>query len=227
MLSMPGCCWLCRIPLTLQNHGICSFCYRSLPAIPPCCPRCGLPAANIRTECGRCLQNPPPWQALLSVSDYSLPLKHLVNRFKFSRTTALSAMLARLILLKWREQRCDRSLHRPDLILAIPLHQTRQCQRGFNQAGLLAEKLAHWCDCEYLPNGLQRKTAGKPQHQLSAHARKHNLHNIFSLNTQVDKRHIVVIDDVVTTGSTVESASRLLQTAEASSVQIWCLCRTL
>ncbi|MCU5771876.1 DNA utilization protein GntX [Erwiniaceae bacterium BAC15a-03b] len=227
MLPMPGCCWLCLMPTALHQQGICSLCYRQLPASPSSCPRCGLPAASGDVDCGRCLLRPPPWQALVAVTNYQPPLSLLVRQFKFQQITALSVMLARLILLSWLQQRRTRQLVRPEIVLAVPLHQRRAWRRGFNQADLLARKLAYWIGSDYSAQGLRRVRAADLQHQLSARARRKNLRGAFKLEIAVAGRHIAVVDDVVTTGSTVAEISRLLQAAGAASVQICCLCRTL
>lgn len=227
MLPIPGCCWLCLMPLALHQQGICSTCYRQLPPSPVACPRCGLPAAHAHSECGRCLQRPPPWQALVAVGDYQPPLTQLIAQLKFHHNTALSVMLARLILLSWLEQRRRRQLIRPHLVLPVPLYQRRAWQRGFNQAELLARPLAHWLASDWQPGALRRCRAASVQHQLTARARRRNLRGAFSLEIPVRGRHIALVDDVVTTGSTAGEISRLLLAAGAASVQICCLCRTL
>lgn len=227
MLSMPACCWLCLMPLALYQQGICSICYRRLCRSDPVCPRCGLPSANEKTDCGRCLLRPPPWLTLVSVSDYHPPLSVLVCRFKFRQMTALSTVLSRLMLLSWLQQRRNQQLSRPQLVLAVPLHSRRLWQRGFNQADLLARKLARWIGCDYRADGIRRIKAGKVQHRLHASARRVNLRGAFTLTLSVQGYHVALIDDVVTTGSTAREISRLLLNAGAASVQVLCLCRTL
>lgn len=225
MLSIPALCWLCRLPLRMAQHGLCNGCLRQLPVLPELCPRCGLPARADQV-CGRCLQRPPPWQQLICVSDYQPPLSHWVHQLKFCRATALRVMLARLLLLKWLAMRRCYALPRPDVILSVPLHQRRHWRRGYNQAALLAQPLARWLGCGYV-EGIGRVRQAAVQHELSASARKKNLRGAFRLEIPVDGRHILLIDDVVTTGSTVAEISRMLQAAGAASVQIGCLCRTL
>ena len=151
MLSIRSRCWLCRQPLSLMRHGICSCCLRHLPASPPCCPRCGLPAGETRTPCGRCLQRPPPWQRLVFVGDYVAPLSQLVKRFKFHHAPELAPALTRLMLLRWQLARREQYLNRPDLILAVPLHASRCWRRGYNQSDLLARPLARWLGCPISP----------------------------------------------------------------------------
>lgn len=226
MLPMPALCWLCSLPLRFSHHGICSHCLRSLPLLPSLCPRRGLPAASARLPCGRCLLSPPAWQALVCVSAYQAPVSHWVHQLKFSRVTALRVMLARLLLLSWLQAYRTRLLTRPDLLLCVPLHHQRGWQRGYNQSALLAQPLAHWLTCEF-SEGLRRQRKGALQHQLSAQQRRTNLRGAFRLEFAVRGRHIALIDDVITTGSTVEEISRLLLAQGAASVQVWCLCRTL
>lgn len=227
MLAIPACCWLCQMPLRLAVHGICSACLRALPRPPSTCPRCGLPAAQARQPCGRCLQRPPPWQSLLFVSDYVSPLREQVHQLKFSRGTARAVMLARLILLTWLTARRTRRLQRPDLLLVVPLHRQRAWRRGYNQLDPLAKQLAHWTGIAYRPGAIVRRRKGKVQHTLAANARRRNLRGAFQLEMPLAGRHIALLDDVVTTGSTVSELSRQMIRAGAASVQIWCLCRTL
>ncbi len=97
MLTVPGLCWLCRMPLALSHWGICSVCARAVRQRVSLCPQCGLPAAHPSLPCGRCLQKPPPWQRLVSVSDYTPPLSLLVHQLKFTRRSEIAAALARLL----------------------------------------------------------------------------------------------------------------------------------
>lgn len=227
MLPMPAACWLCHMPLNLARHGACSVCLRQLLRPRSECPRCGMSSGRHGHLCRRCQSKPPQWQHLIAVTPWQPPLKPLVNRLKFYRTTALAVMLARLILLKWLAEYRDRGLYRPDLLLSVPLHPRRAWWRGYNQLDDMAHHLAHWTRCAYLPRGLLRIRAGKVQHHLGALARRRNLRGAFRVAADVRGRHVALLDDVVTTGSTVAEISRMLLAAGAASIQIWCLCRTL
>lgn len=227
MLPMPTTCWLCQMPLAVPVHGICSVCLRHLPSLPLCCPRCGLPAASCRTECGRCQLRPPSWQRMIVVSDWHPPVSHWVKQLKFSEATALSAMLARLLLLNWLSARRKHNLRRPDLMLCVPLHKSRAWQRGYNQMDEINRYLAHWLNCRYVAGGLSRRRKTRIQHRLAARNRRKNVRGAFRVNVAVRGLNIALSDDVVTTGNTVEEISRILLAAGAASVQIWCLCRTL
>lgn len=227
MLSIPAACWLCQMPLALAHHGCCSLCLRNLPCLPACCPRCGLPAATSRLECGRCLLHPPAWQHMVALSDWQPPVRELVKRLKFFRATALSSMLARLLLLRWLAARREHGLCRPTLLLTVPLQKKRAWQRGYHQMESVTRSLAYWLGCRYLPAGIMPLRQTAVQHSLTARARRRNLRGAFRVVTDVRDEHIALIDDVVTTGSTAGEMSRILLAAGAASVQIWCLCRTL
>lgn len=227
MLTIPGLCWLCRMPLACPAWGMCSRCKAAMPVVPPCCPCCGLPAMWTASPCGRCLQNPPLWDRLLFVTDYQPPLSKLIHRFKFEGATALAPALARLLLLKVLDSRRRGDYFRPDVIVSVPLHTRRAWRRGYNQSALLAIPLAHWLNCEYQPKAVRRVRPTATQHQLTARQRRGNLKGAFRVDIPVAGRHMVIVDDVVTTGSTVAEIARLLKKQGAATIQVWCLCRTL
>lgn len=227
MLTVPGLCWLCRMPLALSHWGVCSVCTRSLEGRITGCPQCGLPAMSRVFPCGRCLKKSPPWSALVAVDDYVPPLSGLIHKLKFSGQTTLAHPLARLLLLAILQARRTRALPKVDMVMNVPLHPRRHWQRGYNQSDLLCQPLARWLGCRYAVSALKRVHATAVQHQLNARLRKRNLKNAFRLELPVESLHIAIVDDVVTTGSTVAELSRLLLQSGAASVQVWCLCRTL
>ncbi|KFD07647.1 phosphoribosyltransferase family protein [Kluyvera ascorbata ATCC 33433] len=212
------------MPLALPAWGICSRCTGAVTLRMCLCPQCGLPSADRNVPCGRCLQKPPPWQRLVAINDYQPPLSTLIHHFKFSGQPELAPALARLLLLAVR-QNAMRPI--PQQLISVPLWQRRHWRRGYNQSELLCQALAKWLPCEFNSRALTRTRPTATQHQLSARLRKQNLKNAFQLELPVQGRHMVVVDDVVTTGSTVAEISRLLLRNGAASVQVWCLCRTL
>ncbi|HHQ6566386.1 TPA: DNA utilization protein GntX [Serratia fonticola] len=227
MLPIHSRCWLCRQPLRLMQQGICSYCLRTLPAKPCCCPVCGLPSGDPHQPCGRCLQKALPWQALVFVADYRPPISTLVKNFKFQQTPALAPTLARLILLHWLQAHREQHLNRPEVILAVPLQDKRCWRRGYNQSELLALPLTRWLGCEYRPAALRRIRATAPQQKLIARLRRRNLRGAFRCDENLAGKHVALLDDVVTTGSTMAEIATLLQKQGVASLQIWCVCRTL
>jgi ComF family protein len=215
------------MPLALSAWGFCSVCTRSLEGRIAGCPQCGLPAVSRALPCGRCLKKSPPWSALVAVDNYAPPLSGLIHKLKFAGQSVLAQPLARLLLLAVLQARRTRALPRVDAIVNVPLYRRRQWRRGYNQSDLLCRPLARWLGCSYPASALTRVQATAIQHQLNARLRKRNLKNAFRLELAVKGLHIAIVDDVVTTGSTVAELSRLLLRSGAASVQVWCLCRTL
>ncbi len=226
-ITIRGLCWLCQQPLHLARHGICSLCVKSLPPPPSCCPRCGLPSASETLDCGRCLHKPPPWDVMIYTTDYLPPLSGLVMRLKFSRQPELAVTLARLLLLRWLTRFRAGNVVRPDIVLSVPLHRRRYLTRGYNQSELLAQPLARWLNCQYRPQALRRIRSTPAQQRLSEAARKLNLRKAFRCEEDFRGKHVALIDDVVTTGSTLREISKILRNQGVASLQIWCICRTL
>ncbi|WP_299998650.1 DNA utilization protein GntX [uncultured Cedecea sp.] len=227
MLTIPGRCWLCHLPLACPSWGLCSSCTATFPPPLSVCPQCGLPALSERLSCGRCLLQTPPWDQIVYVADYRPPLRRLIYDLKFNATPALAPALARLLLLSILHARRTRQLRLPDIILSVPLHHRHVLRRGYNQSALIATSLSRWLGCRYEPQAIYRIQARLKQHQLSAKQRKSNLKGAFRVEIPLSGFHIAIVDDVVTTGSTVAEITRLLKKQGAATIQVWCLCRTL
>ncbi|TCV93678.1 DNA utilization protein GntX [Biostraticola tofi] len=228
MLTLGALCWLCRMPVWFCHHGVCRTCVTQLLLTRPIhCPVCGLPAGTRSQPCGRCLLNPPLWHALHYVTDYQPPLTSLVKKLKYHGDTGLGRVLARLMLLSWLAERRQTAQRKPDMILNVPLHGYRHWRRGYNQTELLASPLARWLGVEYHDDILLRHRPAIPQQMLNARARQSNLQGAFSCSPDVAGRHVALVDDVVTTGSTVKELTRLLLAQQADTVEVWCVCRTL
>ncbi|STV43223.1 protein GntX [Klebsiella pneumoniae] len=159
-----------------------------------------------------------------AVNDYRPPLSGLVQQLKFHHRPELGPALARLLLQRLL-QRDD--LPPVDALVGVPLWHRRRWRRGYNQCDELCRPLARWRGCVWHREGLTRQRAGAVQHSLNARQRRQNLKNAFQLEFAVQGLHIALVDDVVTTGSTVAEISRLLLRNGAATVQVWCLCRTL
>lgn len=160
--------------------------------------------------CGRCLQKPPLWETITFVSFYEPPLSLLIQRMKFKRIPSLAFILARLLLLKWLDAWRDGNVKKPDRIISVPLHVRRCWWRGFNQSDLLARPLARWLNCDYQSDCLARLRPTASQRRLNASQRKKNLKGAFQSNRSLKGQSVALVDDVVTTGSTINEISELL-----------------
>ena len=223
-----SCCVHCHTPLKLAKHGLCSRCNRTIRRFPYCgC--CGSELMENALHCGNCLQQEPAWDRMVIIGRYNEPLSTLIHRFKFQRQFWLDRTLARLLYLAIRNARRTHGLMLPEVILPVPLHHFRQWQRGYNQADLLARQLAKWLQIPCVNDVLIRTKRTPTQRGLSAKDRRKNLKNAFQLSAKrrhFPYRHVALIDDVITTGSTLNEIAKLLRQANVAHIQVWGLART-
>ncbi len=218
---IPEVCLLCHAPS--QHHGLCAGCRQDLPWLTePHCPVCALPSPANQV-CGQCITHPPAFTAAFAAFRFEYPLVGVIHRFKYQGDWRLGSTLA-----KWLAQglQVQTSLdYKPDLVIPIPLHTSRLKERGFNQAQLLAEQ---WAVDNKIPLAkflLQRIVPTGSQAALDKEERLRNLHDAFLSNPEVMNKHILLIDDVMTTGATLEQASRELLRSGAKRVDVACLAR--
>lgn len=207
--------------------AICTSCEAELPWLGGHCLVCALPLPAQGLICGACLQRPPSFQRVEAPWRYAFPIDSLINRFKHQAKWPLGRLLAEL-LSQHLQHAFDEGLSRPDLLLPVPLADKRQRQRGFNQAGMLAQWLSARLHLPLQPHWLLRLLDTPAQQQLDAASRKRNLRRAFALapDSQVTGLHLALVDDVLTTGATAESLARLLKEAGAARVDVYCLART-
>lgn len=212
---------------------ICRDCWDSFqPWTGPSCLRCGLPFVSVHAldsdnpECGACREDPPGFDQARSYGLYVGYLRRVILRLKFGRHERLGHRLGGLLAFSWNSIEGLRHVEAP-VILPVPLHPSRRCERGFNQAELLAEGLIKALDQGNGAPGhravsrcLCRKRATPPQTGLSLAARRENLRGAFEVVTaeRIRGRTVVVIDDVMTTGATLSACARTLKHAGAARV---------
>tara|TARA_B110000503_G_C6918196_1_gene317579 strand:+ start:162 stop:671 length:510 start_codon:yes stop_codon:yes gene_type:complete len=146
-------------------------------------------------------------------------MQTLIHQWKFEGKTQLSAVLASLLVKHLTIGK------KPDYLIPVTSHWRRRWSRGFDQTWLLSNNLSYLTGIRTV-QGLKRIRLGKRQHQLSRQDRKGNVQGVFAATKRFNGGHIALIDDVITTGATVEAATRALLNAGADSVEIWCLART-
>ncbi len=206
------------------HHGICTDCHSDLPWLLGSCRRCALPlpaTAPPGSLCGRCLQAPPAFDRTLAAFHYDFPLSQLLPKIKYQRQPAHLGWLGR-VLAAFLQQQYEADW--PQALCAVPMHPLSELKRGFNQAQLLAEVLARQLHLPLIP--CLSKTRRTPhQMSLGLEERRHNLQQAFRV-TRSPARHIVLVDDVMTTGTTVNTLAELLKRAGAEQVDVWVLART-
>lgn len=210
-------CQLCRLPLRHNEKVWCRHCLSRF-VQPPYCARCGTTTLEPTCQCGRCLSHPPPWQQFYRLGEYDFPLRQLVHQLKFRRKFWLAEPLGTLL--------AGQISHPAPVLIPVPLHPLRRLYRSFNQSTLLARAIAGETNSLCLPDALRRIRYTRAQRRLSKNDRKKNLHQAFILNEKQLPDHVAIVDDVVTTGSTVTEMTRLLLRHGVKHVDIYCLCYT-
>ena len=208
------------------GRDLCAACHAGLPWLRTACPRCALPVPAPGAVCGECLRarldsSRPPLDAIHAAFLYARPLDRLLPRFKFHHDLAAGALLSALMVQALRR---DPPADWPDALVPVPLHRGRLRARGYDQALELARPLARGCGVPLQAGVLRRRRATAAQSELDAAARRRNLRAAFAVHGAVPA-HVALVDDVMTTGATLEAAARALRKAGAERVEAWVCAR--
>lgn len=215
----PARCLLCAAPG--PDCGLCAGCLTDLPWLRHACSRCALPLDSETALCGGCLRRPPPFTASLALFRYAWPADRLLTAFKYGQRFAAGRTLGELLA-----RRAAAAGQRPQALLPVPLHPARLRQRGFNQARELARHIAGRLEIPVADGLCARVRATPQQASLDARTRRRNLRGAFRVLAP-PPRHLVLIDDVMTTGSTARELTLCLQRAGAERVDVWCVARAV
>ena len=200
-------------------HMLCPACYAGLPRIVRACPRCAAPSAG--QVCGACLQHSPAFDRALAALDYALPVDKLIQILKYRHQLALAHLLGQLVAVAVHDE------PHPDCILPMPLHPVRLRERGFNQAHEIAKVIAKKLGVALAPTLATRTVNTPPQAALPLDARKKNVKDVFACHSDVQGRHIALVDDVMTSGATLNELSKTLKQAGAREISIWVVARAV
>lgn len=171
--------------------------------------------------CGPCLLKPPAYDHAIASLTYAPPIDRLIGQLKYHQRLSTCRSFAQL--LEKQITRFESPL--PDALVAVPLHQQRLRQRGFNQSLEIARPLARLVNRPLVTDLVKRHKATTPQTGLSGVARRKNLRGAFSVTRPVAYRHLALVDDVMTTGSTAQELALTLKKAGATRVDIWVVAR--
>lgn len=215
-------CFLCGQP---TQAPVCPGCTRDLPAAPQsACPICAL-ATPDGAICGRCLAHTPAFDVTRSTFSYAYPVDSLIQAGKYHAAFPVLSWLAQCLSARCLAHYRD-SGSNPDLIVPMPLHAARLRDRGYNQAVLLAHPLAACWQVPLAHTLVTRLFDTVPQSRLSLSARRRNLRGAFACSADLSGRHVVVIDDVMTSGASLEELALSLKRCGAARVDNWVLART-
>lgn len=227
---LPGICIACR-GVSGRAFDLCAACEGGFVRLEVPCRGCALPlppGARQSLWCGTCLRPRRPLRYTVAAFEYSDPVRLLISQFKYQRKLQHGRVLTTLLEATLRDYYAGAAL--PQLLLPVPLHASRLRERGFNQALLMAMQLGSTFNIPVAPRLLRRLRRTPPQQGLSAVERKRNLRGAFGISANADLAHIssvALIDDVVTTMSTVRELARLLHRhcEQPLEVHVWCLAR--
>lgn len=228
---LPPRCAICGKILS-EDKGVCDTCIRDIEFLkPPVCHRCGQPLGEVATKkdvrllCGQCLQNKrKPFRYSRSAFVYDDFSKKLILDFKFYDHTELASLLAKMMFVAGNEI----FQSGVDMIIPVPLHYTRLIWRKYNQSSLLGKELSTLTGIEVNNAVLHKIRRTKSQVECKGFARLKNLQGAFGIkNSQLIKgKRILLIDDVLTTGSTLKECTQVLKRAGAKSVDWLTVART-
>ncbi len=227
-LLFPPLCLGCQQPLAVSRPPLlCAACSGLLDLIrSPLCPCCGVPfTAGADHLCGDCLAGHFAFDLSRSLLLYRPPASDLIRSLKFggdlSCLATWHALIAREGLLE--------AFAEPDIVVPVPLHAQRLRQRGFNQAVVIANGCLPGWRKKIAVDVLVRHCPTQPQSELSGKERRANLKNVFALvdPDRVAGATVLLVDDVYTTGSTVNECSTTLRRAGAKRIEVLTLARSL
>jgi ComF family protein len=197
---------------------LCAACAAGLPALPERCPRCALPSVR-GALCGRCLADPPNFDATLALWLYEFPCDRLVQALKYRGWLALAPFFARAF--------SSRTLPAVDLVVPMPLYPRRLAQRGFNQAVEVARCLSRRAGLALAPRGARRVRDTAAQTDLPYGERAKNVRGAFACDLDLSGKRVAVVDDVMTTGATLNELAGELKRAGAARVENWVIARSV
>lgn len=221
-------CPICASLTDRADGELCRHCAEELaPRTGGYCPRCGDIFGDHNTPptlCGECHTTPPPWDRLHFHNIHAGPLRDLILSYKFNNGIGRTRLLSTLALeaLKKDETRI------PDVIIPVPLHNKRLLWRGYNQSTEIALAVGKALDRPVLKNGLIRTRNTKPQTRLGMQERQANIKDAFKAKADsVKGASVLLVDDVYTTGATMQECARTLRKAKVAGVDVLVLARAI
>jgi ComF family protein len=219
----PPTCVLCADPGQGTRLDLCAGCAHDLPLNTCACPQCGepLPESAATKQCGECLRHPPRFHAAHCAYRYGFPVDHLVRGLKYSGRMPYARVLGGLLA-----QQLVRRLNAvPQCILPVPLAEQRFRERGFNQAIEIGRELEAQLAIPLRCDVVTRIRDTREQAGLDRKGRRKNVRNAFKVLRPLNAQRIAILDDVVTTGSTVNELARVLRKAGTEHIEVWAVAR--
>lgn len=222
MITIKHHCLLCD---EVSPSRICHHCQGFLAKSQYSCQQCALPLKHFALFCGQCLKQAPSFDTVFSPFLYQAPISQLILAYKQKGHEYIGKGLSDVF--------CDAVFHHyqqqhlalPSLITPVPLHWRSQWSRGFNQSDFFSRELSKHIGIKHF-EGSRRIKWTKPQKELNQKDRLKSLRNSFLATKPLNGESIVIVDDIMTTGATVNTLAKELKKAGAGSISVWVLART-
>lgn len=219
-MLFPQACMLCAASNGGQL-GLCVDCLKDLPWHDSAhCPQCALPALD-NQHCGHCLNSPPDFDTTQALFRYEYPFDAMLQRFKYNQRLTMADTFGVLLA------NAIQSTTRPDIIIPMPLHPQRLQERGFNQSVEIGRVLAKHLNVKLDLQSCVRIKLAPPQASLPLKERVKNMRGAFRCNTKLDGLRVALVDDVMTTGASLNALASTVKKAGAAHIECWVLGRTL
>ena len=206
-----------------RDISLCIACETALPRIDHACRQCGIPLEKQSVQndlCGQCIQIPPEVDYTISLFHYKNPVSYLIGQMKFQQQLSCAAILGSLLSTEILKRNTF-----PDALLPVPLHNSRLAKRGFNQSLEISKSIAKEKQLPLLLNSVSRVINTEAQTHLNKQQRLKNIKGCFNLLEAPSIDHIVIIDDVITTGATTNELARILKSSGVKKVGVWSIAR--
>ena len=205
---------------------LCESCYQQFPFNYHACRGCSLPLSTATSEllCGQCLRAPTPYQRSFCAFEYLYPIADLVRHYKYGDHVACARLLGELLA---DHLRSHHPLPWPECIIPVPLHTRRYQQRGYNQVIEIGRFLSSRLKLPLRPDVLQRIRATPEQASLTRTERQKNLRHAFRVVSPHPPAHVAILDDVITTGSTVAEVASTLRNSGVAQIEVWGVARAV
>jgi len=228
-LLYPASCQICKVKLEEWDQALCCDCFKKIKKrVPPFCVKCGkrlVPRPDGKNTCSDCEKTIPYFDKALSVFYYKGVLKDIIHNFKYKNLRLPKEFIGQTLDFMLKYGAADG----PDIVISIPMHPSRLFKRGINPSHVLAKDVAKKLEVRYSEGLLKKQMNTPPQSKLSRSERIYNTRDSFVLQKnkkrEVRGKNILLVDDLFTTGSTVNECARILKEAGTSRVDIITLAR--
>lgn len=218
---LPTICALCN-QFHTGSTAVCDFCIQLMAPLGPSCQHCAYPLFHSQYAlCGACIKKPPPIDRAYIPYRYQEPLRGLLHEFKYHKGLYLASSLCNLMY-----QALPLITGTPQCLIPVPLHAEKLKQRGFNHTVVLTKLLAKKVQLPFDLKSCVKIKNTVPQASLSGDKRRNNLTKAFEVKP-LPYDHVILIDDLLTTGSTANALALTLKRSGVQRVDVWCCARTV